>query len=60
MILKHFEIYLKVLWVCLGEVENTHLMKLNQFIAPMDAQPYAKKASSYPKSLAYYLKALEH
>ena len=43
IILKHFEIYLKVLCVCLGEVENTHLMKLNQFIAPMDAQPHEKK-----------------
>ena len=28
---------------CMGAVENTHLIKLNQFITPIDAYPYAKK-----------------
>ena len=35
--------YLKVLQACLCAVENTHLMKPNQFIASMDVYPYAKK-----------------
>ena len=48
--------YLKVLWSCLGAVENTHL-KLNQFITPMDPYPYAKK---YLHTLSLWMIILKH
>ena len=35
--------YFKVFYACLRAVENTHLIKLNQFITPMNSYPYAKK-----------------
>ena len=35
--------YFKALWACLGVVQSTHLLKMNQLIALMDLYPYAKK-----------------
>ena len=40
-VIHHF----KALYACLGVARSTHLIKLNQIIAPMDLYPYAKSAS---------------
>ena len=43
--LRTLKYYLEVLQTFLGTVEITHFMKLNQFIAPMDAYSYVKSIS---------------
>ena len=49
--------YFKVLQSCLGAVQNTKLIKLNQFIVPMDPYPYAEK---YLYTLSLWIISFKH